>query len=155
MKKILLILLTITMLSFSILCTPVSAASTTGKVTAVTIEYLENGDYIETIITYEEALTRSSKTASKTKNYKNSDGDVMWSVTVRGTFSYNGTTSSCTAVSHSTTTLNAYWSIKSASSSKSGNTATAKAVATQSISGVSRDYSVSVSLTCSANGTLS
>ena len=155
MKKILLILLTITMLSFSMLCTPISAASTTEKVTAVTIEYLENGDYIETIITYEEALTRSSKTASKTKNYKNSDGDVMWSVTVRGTFSYNGTTSSCTAVSHSTTSPGTYWSIKSASSSKSGNTATAKAGATKSISGVSQDYSMSVSLTCSANGTLS
>lgn len=155
MKKILLILLTITMLSFSMLCTPVSAASTTEKVTAVTIEYLENGDYIETIITYEEAPTRSSKTASKTSNYKDSSGTVMWSVTVRGTFSYNGTTSSCTAVSHSTASPGTYWSIKSASSSKSGNTATAKATATYSFLSVSQDYSTTVKLTCSANGTLS
>ena len=153
MKRIIPIILTLVMLCCSVLCVPVSAA-TAEKVTT-TIEYLDNGDYIETVIAWENSLTRASKTATKTKNYKNADGDVMWSVTVRGTFTYDGTTSTCTAVSRSTTAPASAWSIKSSSCSKSGNTATANATATYTLLGISQDYSMSVKLTCAADGTLS
>lgn len=153
MKRIFVFLI-VAILGCTMFCTPVGAVSAS-KETNTTIEYLDNGDYIETIITWEESPTRSSKTASKTSNYKNSDGDIMWSVTVRGTFTYNGTTSSCTACSHSTTAPASSWTIKSASSSKSGNTATANAVATFKTLLITKDYSMSVSLTCSPNGTLS
>lgn len=127
----------------------------------IEIEYLENGDYIETIITdFRESglvstASTSSKTGAKTKNYKNSAGTVLWSVTVKGTFSYNGSTSTCTSCSHSTTSPGTYWSIKSSSHSKSGNTATAKATATHTTSAGSKDYSMSVTLKCSATGVLS
>ena len=120
------------------------------------IEYLDNGDHIETIISspvIKYKFNRASstyKSGSKTKNYKNRNGEIMWSVTVYGTFSYNGRTSTCTSASKSTTAPGSLWSIINSSVSNSGNTATARAVARYT----SKDYSMSVSLSCSANGSL-
>ncbi len=153
MKRIFVAILALVMLCSAMLCTPASAAPISDSKTV--IEYLENGDYIETIISWEENSTRSSKTATKTSNYLNNYDEVLWSVTVRGTFYYNGSTSSCTAVSHSTTAPSSYWTIKNSSSSKSGNKATAKATATLKVGSTTSDESMTVTLACSANGTLS
>ena len=151
MKKSLVILLTLVMIISSVFCLPVSALSE-NKVTETTIEYLENGDYIETVITYEDSLTRATKTGSKTKNYKNaSTGATIWSVTVTCTFSYTGSLSSCTAVSHSAKSYSSSCTIKSVSSSRAGNTGTATAVASYN----SKNYTMSVSLSCSTYGELS
>lgn len=150
MKKSLVILLTLVMILSSIFCIPVNAASA-NVVTETTIEYLENGDYIETILTYEESPARSTnKVGSRTKNYKNSNGDILWSVTVRCTFTYNGSVSSCTSASYATTCPGANWSIKSASASRAGNTGTATATATYNYT----NYTMSVSLSCSTYGEL-
>lgn len=153
MKRIFVAILALVMLCSVALCTPASAAPITESKTV--IEYLENGDYIETIISWEENSTRSSKTGSKTNNYKNNNNEILWSVTVRGTFYYNGSTSSCTAVSHSTTAPSSYWTIKNSSSSRSGNKATANATATLRVGSTAHDESMTVTLTCSASGTLS
>lgn len=58
---------------------------------------LDNGYYLETIIE-ETPTTRASnqKTAKKTGNYKNAQGTTMFSVTVTGTFTYTGSSSTCT-----------------------------------------------------------
>ncbi len=153
MKRIFIAILALVMLCSVMLCTPANAVSTTESKTV--IEYLENGDRIETIISWEENATRSTKTATKTSNYLNNYDEVLWSVSVRGTFYYNGSTSSCTAVSHSTTAPSSYWTIKNSSSSKSGNKAIAKATATLKVGSTTADESMTVTLTCSANGTLS
>lgn len=155
MKKTLFILLSVTLICCSIFCFPVGAvANTPNKET--TIEKLENGDYIETIITYYETDDKAAtKSGSKTRNYKNSDGVTLWSVTVNGTFTYNGTTSSCTKSTHSTSVSASNWSIKSSSSSKSGNCATATATATHKQILTSKDYTISVNLYCSPYGILS
>lgn len=44
---------------------------------------------------YNIKTTVNTKTASKTVTYENSKGDILWYVKVTGTFSYNGTSSSC------------------------------------------------------------
>lgn len=120
-------------------------------------EILPNGDRIETVlVTYsQQDGAKATKSGQKTKSYKNSSGAVMWSVTVYGTFYYNGSTASCTSATHSTTCPGSGWSIISSSASKSGNTATA--TATAKYTGENNSYTVtrSVSLICSANGTLS
>lgn len=152
MKRIFALLI-VTIFGFTMFCTPVGAVSAS-KETKTTIEYLDNGDYIETIIS-EESLTRGTKTASKTKNYKNDNGEVMWSVTVRGTYTYDGVVALCTSCTHSTSTSSSVWTIKSSSSSRSGNTATANATATLKAGFISKDYSMSVKLSCSPDGTLS
>lgn len=155
MKKIIVLLLTIILTLCSVLCVPVSATELKAK-SEITIERLENGDYIETIIIYDNTNSKAAtKSGSKTKNYKNSAGAIMWSVTVNGTFTYNGTTSSCTKASHSTTAPGSAWTIKSASSTKSGYSAIANATATYTTQTTSQDYSMSVTLYCSPYGILS
>ena len=154
MKRIFIISLIFTLIICSVFCIPANATETAQ--TTTTIEYLDNGDYIETIITYYETNARvATKSGSKTANHKNSDGDIMWSVTVNGTFTYNGTTSSCTSVSRSTSAPGTNWSIKSSSCSKSGNCASATATATCKGVLTSRDYTVTVNLYCSPYGILS
>lgn len=130
---------------------------------SISTELLDNGDYIETVIVSETSLSNSalgistlstSKTITKTKTtyYKNSAGSVMWSVSIKATFTYNGSTSKCTSCSHSTTSPGKSWSIKSCSSSKSGNKATATAVATHTDSDGSK-YNINRSVTISCNAT--
>ena len=118
---------------------------------------LDNGYYLETIIE-EIPTTRASnqKTARKIGNYKNSQGKVMFSVTVTGTFTYTGSSSTCTKSVAEASSKNANWKISSKSASKSGNKATAKATAKRYVDGTAVETrSCSVTLTCSSNGSLS
>ena len=69
--------------------------------------YYENGYYYETIVTTINSVARSAKEGSKTVYCKNSSGKTLWSVTVNGTFTYNGSTSSCTSASVSTSVYQA------------------------------------------------
>ena len=119
------------------------------------IEYFEDGSYLVTTIT-EDTMTRASgtKTGTKTANYY-SNGKVMWSVAVTGTFTYTSTSAKCTKSSVSTTCPGSTWKISSKSASKSNNIATAKATAKQYQSGVCIfTKTVTVSLGCGANGVL-
>ena len=136
-----------------ILLPSATAKDTPNAVVTTELELLQNGDRIETeLITYEQPDgAKSTASGQKTKKYKNSSGAVMWSVTVYGTFSYTGSSATCTSASRSTTCPGSGWTIVSSSASKSGNTATAKATARYNNS----TYSLTVSLKCSANGTLS
>ena len=159
MKKTISITLITALISCIFLSIPVSA--TTADNTERTIEYLDNGDYIETIITDDtldsgiSLYATNTITKTKTKYYKNSSGTVLWSVSIKATFSYNGSTSTCTSCSHSTTSPGASWYIKTSSHSKSGNTATAKATATHTTISGSADYTRSVTIKCSATGVVS
>lgn len=159
MKKSIAFTLIFALISCTLLCIPVSA-KTTDNIER-TIEYLDNGDYIETIITDDtldsgiSLYATNTITKTKTRYYKNSSGTVLWSVAIKATFSYNGSTSTCTSCSHSTTSPGASWYIKTSSHSKSGNTATAKATATHSTISGSADYTRSVTIKCSATGVVS
>ena len=132
-----------------------SAAAKEAPTAGITteVEILPNGDRIETVlVTYEQPDgAKSTRSGQKTKSYKNSSGAVLWSVTVYGTFSYNGSSATCTSATRSTTCPGSGWSIVSSSASKSGNTATA--IATARYNNI--DYTRSVTLKCSTNGTLS
>lgn len=162
MKKafpVLLVLLVLTLL-FSV---PVYASEGSGpshEGIVVDIEYLENGDYIVTVIEDDEIIipgdaTATTVTKTKTSNYYNSSGTRLWNVKVQGTFTYNGTTCTCTKASHQATSYASSWSIISASHSKSGNHATATATARHYYSTGYNDYTRSVTLTCSPTGVFS
>lgn len=126
-------------------------------------EELDNGYYIETILTQNSTLpdrasilATSTKSGKKTAYCKNADGDVMWSISVHGTFTYNGTTSKCTAVSMSKTISNSNWTVSDTSSSKSGNTCKATGTGTLKASGVViQSITKTITLKCAADGTLS
>lgn len=94
-------------------------------------------------------------TKTKTTQVKVKDGTVLWSVSITATFTYNGTTSNCISCSHNATSYAKTWSIKSVSSKKNRNTATATAVATHSNGSISQDFSQSVTIECSKDGIVS
>ena len=150
MKKIITILTILSSILF--LSFPVSALEQKKE-----IIQLDNGYYLETIIE-ETPTTRASnqKTAKKTGNYKNAQRTTMFSVTVTGTFTYTGSSSTCTKSIASATSKNANWKISSKSASKSGNKATAKATAKRYVDGTAVEtQNCTVTLTCSSNGSLS
>lgn len=152
MKRIIASILVLITICFSAFCAPVNAETLTD--TKVTVETLANGDYIETIIV-ENTLTRSTKTATKTTNYKNSAGTVMWYVSVTGRFSYNELTCICLSYSHNAKSNASAWKILSSSSSSYVNTATATATARFTTGSTTSDYTRSVTLTCDNYGNLS
>ena len=75
---------------------------------------LDNGYYLETIIE-ETSMARATnqKTARKTANYKNAQGAIMFSVTVTGTFTYTGSSSTCTKSVAEASSKNTNWKISS------------------------------------------
>lgn len=130
-----------------------------------TIEHLDNGDYIETVINdagMKAALSLQSAdkqiTKTKTAYYKNKSGAVLWSVSIKATFkatfSYNGTSSKCISCSPSASAPAKSWSIKSLSSSTKGNSASAKVVAVHATN-VSQQYTKTVTIHCSKTGVIS
>lgn len=114
--------------------------------------------YTEVIEIIDESIlsrATSTKTAKKTGYYTNGS-TTLWSVTVTGSFTYNGSSSTCTSSSVSTNTNDTRWKITSKSSSKSGNTAKASATAKCYINNlVVETKTKTVTLTCSATGQLS
>lgn len=120
-------------------------------------EKFDDGSYFEITIDYGNLNSRTSITKSKTATYKGEDGTALWSVTVKGTFTYNGSTSTCTSSSVSTKNYSTTWKLSNATSSKSGATASASVTAKQYHSNgtVLRTINKTVKLTCDKNGNLS
>ena len=123
----------------------------------VNIEYLDDGTYYETILEESVLLERSSsKSGKKTITYKSSDGTILWSVTVHGTFTYNGKSATCTKSEVSTTCPASSWRITSSSSNRNGADAMATATAKKYVAGkVSQTKTKIVTLHCNASGKLS
>ena len=87
---------------------------------------------------------------------KNSSGTTLWSVSIKATYSFDGTSATCTSCTPSAKSYNSAWTIQSVKSSKSGNSATATAVARYTgLFGITEDYTKSVTMTCNANGEVS
>lgn len=122
-----------------------------------TLTLLSDGSYYITTITEDTVVTRAStKSGTKTTRYYSSSNELLWSVSVKGTFSYTGSRATCTSSSVSASCYNDTWKIYSKSSSKSGDTATAKATAKKYFDGVvTKTVTKTVTLTCSTTGVLS
>lgn len=152
MKKYLIFFLTIILLTN---CSFIIASANENAAYSNIIK-LNDGSYYITVIEETNNTRASTKTGSKTTRYYNSDDELLWSVTVKGTFSYTGSSAVCTASNVSTTCPASNWKISSKSSSKSGATATATATAKRyTIGVVTQTVTKKVTLTCSASGTLS
>lgn len=126
------------------------------EVAAPEIVYFEDGSYI--VFTVEEYSTRAANTKSGIRNGKLYDpnGGAVATLTVHGTFRYDGTTVTCTASTYTHQIHNSSWSLSSGSASKSGNTATAKGIFARKVLGITVDSkTLTVSLSCDKNGNLS
>ncbi|MBO5290709.1 MAG: hypothetical protein J6K64_06385 [Clostridia bacterium] len=119
--------------------------------------YFEDGSYI--VITLEETTysrATNTKSGSKTYTYTNSDNEKQWSVTLNGTFTYTGSTATCTNATISKVIYDDAWKFTSATTSKSGNKATGNITAKKYFLGIAiKTVNDSITLTCSATGTLS
>lgn len=97
-------------------------------ITSVTYDYNEDGSYLEVITAVEPSLVSATgpytRYASKSYNLCNSDGDILWTFYVFGTFTVNpGVSATCTSTSYSTNIISDSWQLDSASTRSSGNQA--------------------------------
>ncbi len=151
--KRLILLICVLFISIGLLSIPGYAV--TGN-TCTEIQYLDDGGYIITTIEESASRATNSKTATKKETQYDSDGSLDWQILLRGTFTYNGTTSVCTA---STVTVNIYdtaYSKDSSSATKSGNTAYGSATIKRKVLGVTiATNTYNLTLSCDKDGNLS
>lgn len=104
----------------------------------------------------ESVFSRASSTVEGRKTAKVMNGStLLWTVTVIGTFTYDGFHSSCTKAEVSTTCPASAWKIASSSATKSGSSATARATGQRYNNGVVvQTLTEAVSLVCGSDGTL-
>lgn len=149
MKRFLSFAMVMALLS-SMFALHVNAAESADDLVSRTIEYLDNGDYIVTE-TYKPAIQPFSGTSGyKTATYTNSSGSRIFAVTVYGSFSYNGSSSSATSSSASVDIYASNTSFVSKNAYTSGSSA--YGVGTAKYSGI--NCSVTAKLTCDKNGNL-
>lgn len=154
MKKVIAALI-VFVLILSMLPIQIAYASQVPELLEV-VQY-KDGTYLE--ITLESApQTRVSGSLTKTKNYtyKDADGTAQWKISLTGSFTYTGTTSTCTAASCNVTIYQSDWSVASKSASKSGNTAYGTARMLRKYLGATiSDRTYNLTLTCDKNGNVS
>ena len=131
-------------------------AADSGEETA-NIIYLDDGSYF--IVEIEEASSRAtnSKTATKNYTYYNTGNVAQWKISLTASFTYDGTSATCTSTSTSYTIyVTSMWAFGSKSSSKSGNTATGRFVMLLKLDGtVPLEVPRNITLSCDKNGNLS
>ena len=107
--------------------------------------------YISNSSNKDEELTRGTITRTKTSNLENSAGQVMISVSVTGTFTYDGYNATCISCSGSSASYHSAWYISNYYVSRSGNSATNYTTAVQNNT---YTYHKNVTISCSADGTI-
>ena len=132
------------------------SASADGPVkSSESITYFDDGSYcISYIISYDRPETRAASsvvTGAKDVEYYNSSNDLCFTFSVIGTFSYNGRTATATSSDYDYEVFVSGWSLGSADSYCSGNTAYAEGTFERFLS---RDVVVDTSLSCSPDGNL-
>jgi hypothetical protein len=132
----------------------IAAYDDTTQETTTTYVYLDNGDYIETTIISNTSPSRSSINATKTSVCKNSSDEPLWSVSITATFTYNGTSSSCTYASGSSETFS-NWQVTAPTVRVSGASATSSATGRIYLLGfLISEKTLFVTLSCSPTGVL-
>lgn len=151
MKRIVSVLLVV--LLFSSCVGMASAAKTLDA--DIDVVYFEDGSYLTTELIIDNVVaTRASYSISghKNANYANASGELQWTFTVYGTFTYDGTTATATQASYGYQIYNDGWTLKSATAYCSGNQAIAEGTFK---GGFLLNRSTTVTLTCSPSGVLS
>lgn len=150
MKRIICLFLSLVMVLPYLTFSSVAAEATTD------IIYLDDGSYITIVTTERTARASGTKTASRTYSYTESDGDVSWKAVLQGTFTYNGTSATCTASSCTVTIYDTAWYQVSKTTEKNGAVARAELTMGYKFLGVTvKKVPLSMTLTCDANGNLS
>lgn len=146
-------LITVLVLVFGLLSYSVNATANTKTEDIIR---LDNGYYIVIEVVSVENRSTSIKSGSKVYTCKASNGAEQWRATLYGTFTYTGTSATCTSSGCTTTISDSAWYEVSKSAGKSGNSATAEVTMGEKLLGITINReSISMKLTCSPTGTLS
>ncbi len=98
---------------------------------------------------------KGTKSETKTNEHHNADGSLAWKASITASFTYNGTTSSCTSVSKSTTIYKSSWKCTASSCSKSGAMATGSFTFKYYVLGIPvKTVNKTLTLTCDKNGNI-
>ncbi len=156
MKRLIMILLSIMFVFvFAFNSFAANIKNTKNNVSAV-VEYYDDGSYLTTVIVESTTRAANTKSGTKTVTYTGSDDEIKWEASVHGTFSYTGTSATCTASSVSYNSYDSNWIITSAIASRSGATARADVVVQRVVLGVTvKTVNSPMTLTCSPTGVLS
>lgn len=149
-------LLSFFLASVMLLAFPITASAIEFKVVSEETIWFENGSSM--IITIQESNTRSSGTKSGSARYtfRDDNGKTCWIATLSGTFTYNGTSATCTSSSVNVSISDNAWYLISKSAAKSGNTATATVTMGLKVLGITVSKpTYNLTLTCDKDGNLS
>lgn len=152
-KRISVLFLTL-ILSMSV---PFSVFAQSTVTTNSEVEYFDDGSYLVTEFTKTiTPFSSGSKSEGKTATYYNSDDEKQWSVTIWGTFTYTGSSATCTKASTSYTVYDSAWKVKEATASKSGRTATGNFLVKKYWLGIiTKTVPMTVIMSCDNNGNIS
>jgi len=119
------------------------------------IIYFEDGSYITVELQVIETRAAATKSASKTYTCRDGDGVEEWRAVLSGTFTYNGTSATCTASSCNVTITDTDWYVVSKTATKSGASALAELTMGMKFIGITvNKKTVNMSLTCDKDGNL-
>lgn len=157
MKKLVSLFLCL-MLFLSMSVIPTMAAAPAAANSRTEITYFEDGSYCITVLTEEvpyvsTLATNQTKTGTRTTYMYSASNEQLFSLTVRGTFTYNGTSARATNATYSYTVDHGAWGFDNGSANWSGTTATATAKFNYLL--FIQSKTVSVSISCSPTGVLS
>lgn len=116
----------------------------------------EDGSYaiVETITNG--ARASGKKSGSRPYTYYDSTGVAQWKVVLNGSFTYTGSSATCTSASCSVTIYNSEWYTISQNANKSGSTATGSfSMGRKLLGSTVETKNVTLKLSCDKNGNLS
>ncbi|MBQ6931143.1 MAG: hypothetical protein IJN38_03355 [Clostridia bacterium] len=152
MKKVLSFVFALTLV-LSMFCINASAV-----VNDSNIFYFEDGSFVTISEVEDTTISRASNTknAQRTATHTDSNGNVLWKATLKATFTYTGSSATCTNSNITYTISDSSWKITEATATKSGNKATGNVTAKKYVLGIPfKTVEETITITCSANGTLS
>lgn len=117
----------------------------------------DDGTYLE-ILMESAPSSRAGGTQKKSKSYvyHSTDGTSLWKFTLTGTFTYNGTSATCTASSCSVAIYDSSWYTIAKSATRSKNVAYGTATLGCNIMGTTvAEKTYNLTLTCDKNGNFS
>lgn len=154
MKRIISLFLCL-IITLSIL-TPFSAHAAESSDTKTEIIMFEDGSYLEIVTASVSTRASGSITGYKSYSYINNFNVLQWRATLTATFTYTGTSSTCTSGSCSVSILDSAWYVVSNSTTRSGNTATTNLTMGLKALGVTvAKPTYTITLSCDKDGNLS
>lgn len=150
MKRIFSFILVVSIL---ICVTPVQTKASEKKLDTI---YFEDGSYMTVEVITKGMRASGSVSGSKPYTYYGKNGTAQWKATLSGSFTYTGSSATCTSSSVDVTVYDSSWYTISKSSSKSGSKATASVTMGEKLAGVTvTKVPISLAMTCDKNGNLS